>query len=247
MSWWFCVFFACAAEAPREPVPTEALAPAPEPTPPNEPRYAATHVWITWAGAIDAPVTVYRSKEEARALADDVWRQARGGASLDALARTYSDGPSGPRGGRLGVYATGTLVPEFEAAVAAVPVGSIAPLVETPFGWHVIRRDAVLEASASHVLVTWKGAWRSNAHRSRDDARNRIGEAHAALQSGMSFEDVARSWSEDATARSGGDLGLVAPGQMIPAFEDALFALEPGGVSDVVETPYGFHLVRRGP
>ncbi len=179
-------------------------------------------------------------------LARDLHQQALDGADLSALARAHSDGPSGPRGGSLGVYATGTMVPSFERAVASVEVGAIAPLVKTPFGWHVARRDAVVEASAAHVLVSWDGAWRSKQTRSKDEARARIGEAQAALAAGKPFAEVAASFSDDdRTADKGGALGRVAPGQFLPPFEEALFALEPGAVSDVVETAYGYHLVKR--
>ena len=137
------------------------------------------------------------------------------------------------------------MVPHFERAAASVDVGEIAPVIETPFGFHVIRRDAVVQIRASHVLVSWEGAWRSGATRSRDDAQARIREAQQRLQSGTPFDEVARAFSEDATAPEGGDLGPIAPGQMIPAFEEAAMALDPGQTSDIVETPYGFHLIQR--
>jgi peptidyl-prolyl cis-trans isomerase SurA len=220
------------------------VAPAPLPTP-TEPKYAATHVLVAWKGAVRAPATAERTEKQARALAESLRQRARAGEDFEALAREYSDGPSAPRGGRLGVYLTGTMVPEFEAAVASVEVGEIGPLARTPFGWHVVRRDAVVEAEFAHIVVSWKGAWRSGAERSREEARARIEDAHRMLSTGAHFADVAREYSDDATASVGGDLGTVAPGQMIPAFEDAAFALEPGQLSEVVETPYGFHLILR--
>jgi parvulin-like peptidyl-prolyl isomerase len=108
-----------------------------------------------------------------------------------------------------------------------------------------VRRDAVVEIEASQIVVTWEGAVRSRATRSREEARARIEEARAALAAGTPFAEAARTWSDGVEAERGGDLGRIAPGQMIPAFEEAAFALRPGEVSDVVETPYGFHLVLR--
>jgi parvulin-like peptidyl-prolyl isomerase len=188
---------------------------------------------------------VTRSKEGAKALATDVHARAAGGANFAALAGEYSDGPSAKRGGALGVYLTGTMVPKFEAATAAVAVGKIAPLIETPFGFHVIRRDAVVQIRASHILVSWEDAWRSAATRTQEQARSRIEEARKALEGGKKFADVAAEYSEDTTAATGGDLGPIAPGQMLPAFEEAAMALEIGALSGVVETPYGFHLILR--
>lgn len=242
---------------PELPVPLQAPQAAPEaapaPSPPQPPpleapgsgRFAASHILIPWRGAVDAPDELLRSKEEARALAEALRERALGGADFGALAREHSAGPSAARGGALGTYDAGTMVPPFEAAVAAVEPGAIGPIAESPFGFHVVRRDAVREAEASHILVTWAGAWRSSAQRDRAEARVLVEAARERIAAGEPFADVARAVSEDAAAPAGGALGTVAPGQMIPAFEDALFALEAGGVSGIVETPYGFHIIRR--
>jgi hypothetical protein len=83
---------------------------------------------------------------------------------------------------------------------------------------------------AGHILV-----------KSRAEAEQVL----ADLRDGKTFAEVARSRSVDSTtARTGGDLGWVSRGVMVKPFEDALFALEAGGVSGVVETGYGFHVLR---
>jgi len=234
-------------DAAAPPAPAEVDAPSPAPPPvselpdPSEARYAASHILVAHRGAVDAEAD--RSEAQARALAEELRERAEQ-EDFATLARDHSDGASAARGGALGVYATGTMVPDFEKAVASVEVGQLGPLVHTPFGWHVVRRDAVVEARAAHILVPFAGAWRSKATRSRDEARARIQEARAALADD-DFGSVAEAYSEGPTASAGGDLGLVAPGQMVPAFEAALFALKPGEVSEPVETPYGFHLIHR--
>jgi parvulin-like peptidyl-prolyl isomerase len=117
--------------------------------------------------------------------------------------------------------------------------------VKTAFGWHVVRRDAIVQARVSHVLIAFQGADRSQAVRTKEEARARADEALARIGKGEDFAAVAREMSDDPSASAGGDIGLVAPGQMVPAFEDAVFALKAGEHSGVVETPYGFHVVRR--
>jgi peptidyl-prolyl cis-trans isomerase SurA len=212
---------------------------------PIELRLAASHILIAWHGASLAPESVTRETDAAEALSRELHDKATAGADFTELAKAYSDGPSGSRGGSLGVWQTGTMVPNFERCTAAVAPGVIAPLCKTPFGWHIIRREAVIEAKARHIVVRFAGTWRATTTRSRTSAQERIQQAQAALGAGKPFELVAAEYSDDTTAATGGDLGLVAPGQMIPAFEDALFALKPGTVSDIVETPYGLHLIQR--
>ena len=64
------------------------------------------------------------------------------------------------------------------------------------------------------------------------------------MRGGEPFEKVARDVSEDPGSKDrGGDLGFFPRGRMVPAFEEAAFALAPGTPSDLVETPYGFHLI----
>jgi peptidyl-prolyl cis-trans isomerase C len=73
-----------------------------------------------------------------------------------------------------------------------------------------------------------------------DDARR----VQAQLKSGKKFSDLARKYSLSADAKVGGDLGFFPRGQMPPAFDQVVFNLGVGQVSDVVETEYGYHLFR---
>jgi len=58
------------------------------------------------------------------------------------------------------------------------------------------------------------------------------------------FEKLAQKYSEDITAVQGGDLGYFSRGQLEPAFEEAAFALKPGEVSGLVQTLYGYHIIK---
>ena len=64
------------------------------------------------------------------------------------------------------------------------------------------------------------------------------------IKAGSSFEELAKAHSEDGTATEGGDLGWFKPGEMVPAFESAAFALAVGEVSDIVKSPFGLHLIK---
>jgi peptidyl-prolyl cis-trans isomerase C len=94
----------------------------------------ASHVLIAVPQGADAA-----TKAAARAKAENVLKQARAGADFAQLARTYSNDASAPRGGDLGFFPKGQMVPAFEAAAFALAPNQISDVVETPFGFHVIK------------------------------------------------------------------------------------------------------------
>jgi peptidyl-prolyl cis-trans isomerase C len=85
------------------------------------------------------------------------------------------------------------------------------------------------EYNAAHILVA-------------DEAKAR--ELKAEIDGGADFAEVAAANSSDGSAANGGDLGWFGAGQMVPEFETAVSALEPGAVSEPVQTQFGWHLIR---
>lgn len=101
---------------------------------------------------------------------------------------------------------------------------------------------------AQHVLVIYKGAKRApkDVTRTKAQARARAEEALSKIRSGTAFEDVVKTYSDDAgSVDRMGSLGKFHKGDMDPTFAAAAFALKVGQVSDVVETPFGFHVIKR--
>jgi parvulin-like peptidyl-prolyl isomerase len=93
-----------------------------------------------------------------------------------------------------------------------------------------------------HILLTRKPLGK------RDDRaaiREQMVPILERARGGEDFAMLARELSDDyATKRNGGDTGLFRRGQMAPAFEQVAFSLEPGEISDIVETPFGVHIIR---
>lgn len=119
----------------------EGSAPAPLADEPAPKRIGARHVLVQWMGAERAGSSVVRSKDQALSLAQEVHRRAKAGEDFARLAVEYSDEPgAGNRGGSLGRFGKGQMVPAFEAAAFKLKVGEVSEIVETGFGYHVIQR-----------------------------------------------------------------------------------------------------------
>ncbi|HLR39671.1 MAG TPA: peptidylprolyl isomerase [Jeotgalicoccus sp.] len=100
-------------------------------------------------------------------------------------------------------------------------------------------KDAV---KAQHVLVK---VGEEQGGIKDEDAKKKIDEVLKKAKDGEDFGELAKEYSDDGSAQNGGDLGLVTKGQMVQEFEDALYDLEPGKISDVVKTQFGYHVIKR--
>jgi parvulin-like peptidyl-prolyl isomerase len=98
---------------------------------------------------------------------------------------------------------------------------------------------------AAHILLMYKGSMRSQATRSKDEARSAIAEILEEIKEGADFGQMARQYSDCPSSEEGGDLGFFPKGAMVPEFDAAAFALAAGETSGVVETPFGYHLILR--
>jgi len=102
------------------------------------------------------------------------------------------------------------------------------------------KEDASVRAS--HILITVPpdaGAPQ------RQEARAKAEEVLKKVRAGADFAQLARTESQDpGSASQGGDLGFFGQGQMVPPFDAAAFGLKPGAISEVVETQFGFHIIK---
>lgn len=117
----------------------------------------ASHILLTYEGATRANPEIKRTKEEAETKAKELLVEAKkSGVVFSELARDNSDGPSAPNGGDLGYFQEGTMVPKFNDFAFGNSEGSIG-LVETDFGFHVIKvddkEDIVQVATLSREIV----------------------------------------------------------------------------------------------
>jgi len=100
------------------------------------------------------------------------------------------------------------------------------------------------EACASHILVKVKAGEAPDGH-AEAEAQSIAQGLLDQVRAGGDFATLAKKYSEDqGSAQNGGDLGCFAPGRMVPEFDDAVFALQPGQVSELVKTSFGYHVIR---
>lgn len=103
----------------------------------------ARHILVAFKGSPAAqPEKPEITEEQAKAKAEDLRKQLTAGASFEELAKKESDDlGSGSRGGDLGSFGRGQMVPEFEKAVFEGKVGEVTPVIRTQYGYHIIKID----------------------------------------------------------------------------------------------------------
>lgn len=187
------------------------------------------------------------SPQQGRQLLDSLRNVIAAGGSFDDLARQYSvDRSSSQNGGYMGWVSAGRFPWAFEEAVYNTPVGELSQVVTTPFGYHLVKvladRPAKGSVLVQHILKLTRGLLADQAAMKH----NEIDSIHALLVAGADFDDIASRESEDpGSARQGGRLPWFTTGQMVKPFEDASFQLPNGAISDVFETSYGYHIVKK--
>lgn len=96
-------------------------------------------------------------------------------------------------------------------------------------------------AHARHILITAK---ETESKADKDRKRAKLVQIKKQLKDGADFAELAKQFSDCPSKERGGDLGFFPRGQMVKPFEQAVFKMMPGDVSDVVETEFGFHLIK---
>ena len=180
-------------------------------------------------------------KQKARERIQDILDEAQQGASFTELAKTYSEGPSGASGGDLGFFGPGTMVPDFEKAAFALEVGEISDIVETQFGYHIIKLEEKRESEirVRHILIKTETG-------PGDDERTKeeITHLRERIDQGEDFTALVQGYSDDPTTSSkGGELGWFYVAQIPPLFKTEIDSLEIGQVSNPIHSEFGYHLL----
>jgi len=185
--------------------------------------------------------------QERRARAEQALAQIKGGADFRQVAASFSDAPDAVQGGVLGWRETTRLPTIFADAVKGLNAGDSSGVLRSPNGFHIVRVNErrgqaapliVSQTHARHILI------KTSELVSESEAKDRAVKLKERLDNNADFAELSRLQSEDSSASRGGDLGWLSPGDTVPEFEKAMDALKPGQISEVVRSPFGWHLIQ---
>lgn len=185
---------------------------------------------------------------QAKARADQVLRELREGGDFGQAAVSYSQGPDALKGGAIGWRNSGQLPELFVAALERMRPGEVSEVLRGPNGFHILKlndrrgkegAEAITQTHVRHILL------KPSEIQSAAEARSKLGQLRDRIAAGENFGELARVHSEDSvSAAKGGDLGWVAPKQLVPEFEAAMNELAVNQLSEPVATPFGVHLIQ---
>jgi peptidyl-prolyl cis-trans isomerase SurA len=190
-------------------------------------------------------MSVAPSEEEKRNAfqqAKEVLAKARAGESFDSLARSYSQCPSAENGGDLGYFARGEMVPEFDRAAFDLEPGEISDVVETMYGYHILRCEdrSDNQVRVRHILIAL-----STSEADEQQLLEQLKDLRELALSGEDFAALAEEYSQDPYTRErGGDLGWYPLDQLTVQFRSEVDTMSVGNISAPIKTPSGYHLLK---
>ena len=185
--------------------------------------------------------------QAAREKAERLVKELRSGADFSNMAIRESDARQALEGGDLGWMEPQRIPNLFIQEVDNMEPGDISDPIRNASGFHIIKlaevkgtqRMIITQTHARHILIT------TNEIISDSEAQHHLETLRERIIGGESFEALARSHSDDkASAIKGGDLGWTNPGDMVPAFEQQMDALQPNQISEPFKTQFGWHIVQ---
>lgn len=170
------------------------------------------------------------------------------GVDFSQVAAEFSDATDAKSGGIIEWRPIAQLGPMFAKMLESLNPGDVTPIIQSPNGFHIFKllgRRAqetptviIDQTHSRHILI------KINELTSEGEAKLKIQKIKERLDGGEDFAELAKLYSEDTSASSGGDLGWLSPGDTVPEFEKTMNALLPGQVSDPVKSQFGWHLIQ---
>lgn len=181
-------------------------------------------------------------RDSLRELAERIDIRAKAGDDFTLLAQAYSSDASGKNGGDLGWFQRGQMVPEFEKAAFALQPGEVSDVVETRYGYHIIKcmQKKGEKIRASHILISYLPAESDFAA-----TLNLADSLYGILKIGGDFAALVKQYSKDDDSRDkDGDLGWFPQDQLFDEFRGPADSMSIGDISLPIKSDYGYHILK---
>lgn len=185
--------------------------------------------------------------QKARARTEQIMKALSDGMSFEKASANFSDAPNALDGGTLGWRSGQQMPAQFLELVKTLQPGGVSRPIRSGTGVHILKlidRRAgastliVEQTHVRHILL------KPNEVLSDKEAKQKIEGIKERIDHGTPFQDMARQYSDDGSASSGGDLGWISPGDTVPVFEKTMAELAINEVSVPVRSQFGWHLIQ---
>jgi peptidyl-prolyl cis-trans isomerase SurA len=204
-------------------------------------EYRLGHILVALPEAA-SPAQIRTAQQEIEEIASAL----RDEADFAQTAIARSDGQQALNGGDLGWRNAGQIPRLFVDTVVKMAPGEVSAPIRSPSGFHLVKlverrgeaTQTITQTRVRHILIA------STAVVSPVEAQPRIQRLRERIVNGEDFAALAKANSSDTrSATQGGELGWVSPGDLVPQFEQAMDALPVGGLSQPVQSQFGWHLI----
>jgi peptidyl-prolyl cis-trans isomerase SurA len=199
----------------------------------NRERFGQRPASVSFQQVIVRPLPDDSARARALRTAQEVLRELNAGGDFEVLARRYSMDGTRERGGDLGWFRQGQMVRTFDQVVFGMRPGQTSGIVETEFGFHIIRLDRTRgpERQARHILIR-----PDITQADIDRARTRADSVATAVRAGASAPELAARYDTPDAARFQADVPL---DRLPPAFVSGLESAQPGTVVGPLQVENG--------
>lgn len=209
----------------------------------NNAEYRLAYIFVS----VDDP-SDEAEVEAAREKAERLRNEIASGRDFREVAVAESDASNALEGGDMGWRAEGQLPSLVAPVVPELPVGEPSEVLENNSGFHLVmvmdkrggeQQQVIQQHRVRHILV------RPSEATTDSQAETMIRDLYQQLENGASFSALAREYSDDPVSGSdGGNLGWVSPGQMVPAFEQAMLNADIGELRGPFRSQFGWHILQ---
>ncbi|QDC45385.1 peptidylprolyl isomerase [Methylophilus medardicus] len=185
--------------------------------------------------------------QKARARTEQITKALAEGMSFEKVSANFSDAPNALDGGGLGWRSGQQMPAQFLELVKTLQPGGVSRPIRSGTGVHILKLNdrragastlIVEQTHVRHILL------KPNEVLSDKEAKQKIEGIKERIDHGTPFQDMARQYSDDGSASSGGDLGWISPGDTVPVFEKTMAELAVNEVSMPVRSQFGWHLIQ---